>query len=74
MNPFDVLDNDAEDPSQLIEAKKQGPPAAPAAATAPKKGPAQAQGTAASPGQPTKLANLPSKPLPPAEAGEFFVL
>lgn len=67
MNPFDLLgDDDAEDPSQLIAAKH-------VAAAAPKKGPDHGQGKqpAAAPQQ-NKPANLPSKPLPPAQAGEFL--
>uniref|UniRef100_A0A803NHA0 Hyaluronan/mRNA-binding protein domain-containing protein n=1 Tax=Cannabis sativa TaxID=3483 RepID=A0A803NHA0_CANSA len=69
-NPFDLLgDDDAEDPSQLIAAQKQAAAAAAAiAASAPsKKGSAQGK-PAASPALQNKAANLPSKPLPPAQA------
>ncbi|XP_009607512.1 RGG repeats nuclear RNA binding protein A isoform X1 [Nicotiana tomentosiformis] len=57
LNPFDLLDDDAEDPSLLIaaEQQKQVPPPA----SVPKKGPAQ---------QFKPAAKLPSKPLPPSEA------
>ncbi|XP_009772180.1 RGG repeats nuclear RNA binding protein A-like isoform X2 [Nicotiana tabacum] len=53
LNPFDLLDDDAEDPSLLIaaEQQKQVPPPA----SVPKKGPAQQSKPAA-------------KPLPPSEA------
>uniref|UniRef100_A0A803LIG2 Hyaluronan/mRNA-binding protein domain-containing protein n=1 Tax=Chenopodium quinoa TaxID=63459 RepID=A0A803LIG2_CHEQI len=67
MNPFDLLgDNDNDDPSQLIEkasAQLQK------AAAAPKKTPAQ--GGAQS--QQQKAAKLPSKPLPPSQAGEVLI-
>lgn len=60
VNPFDLLDGDAEDPSLFIAAKQA---TAVAAAAAPKKGPAKAQA------QPAKsAAKLPTKPLPPSEA------
>nr|GMD82264.1 RGG repeats nuclear RNA binding protein A-like [Ipomoea batatas] len=66
MNPFDLLgDDDNDDPSQLLAAQQQKlPPSAPAA----KKGPAQAQ-----PAKPASAAaaKMPSKPLPPAEAGGY---
>ncbi|KAG8374655.1 hypothetical protein BUALT_Bualt10G0018600 [Buddleja alternifolia] len=58
VNPFDLLDDDAEDPTQLLAAEEQKV-AAPAQA---KKAPAQAQPAAKS------SAKLPSKPLPPAQA------
>lgn len=51
LNPFDLLDDDAEDPSQLAAAK-----------------PLKVE--KAAPAQPAKL---PSKPLPPSQAGEFFL-
>ncbi|KAK8520800.1 hypothetical protein V6N13_076938 [Hibiscus sabdariffa] len=55
-NPFDLLDDDTEDPSLLLAAveqqKLEKPKKAPAPATA----------------QPVKAAKLPSKPLPPAQA------
>ena len=66
VNPFDLLgDDDAEDPSQLIAAKKV------VAAPPPKKGPAQTK-PAALGAQQNKAASLPSKPLPPAQAGEML--
>lgn len=69
VNPFDLLgDDDAEDPSQLIAAKQVAPVTAPP----PKKGPAQTK-PAVSAAQQNKPASLPSKPLPPAQAGELFV-
>ena len=62
-NPFDLLGDDAEDPSQLIAAEQLKAAAAASAATAaPKKAPAQQN----------KPAQLPSKPLPPAQAGQFL--
>lgn len=59
LNPFDLLDDDAEDPSLVIaaEQQKQVPPPA----SVPKKGPAQQSKPAA-------------KPLPPSEAGNFNFL
>ncbi|CAK7347750.1 unnamed protein product [Dovyalis caffra] len=57
INPFDLLDDDAEDPS-LIAAQK--PVVSPPAAG--KKGPAQTQL------KPAPAAKLPSKPLPPSQA------
>ncbi|XP_038875941.1 RGG repeats nuclear RNA binding protein A-like [Benincasa hispida] len=62
-NPFDLLgDDDAEDPSQLIAAKH-------AAVAAPKKGSDHPQAKqAAAAAKLNKPANLPSKPLPPAQA------
>lgn len=60
MNPFDLLgDDDNEDPSQLLAAQEK--------LALPKKPQAPAQ-PAAQPAQPAKL---PSKPLPPAQAGEL---
>lgn len=60
MNPFDLLgDDDNEDPSQLIAAQK----------IVSKKAPAPTQ--AAAPAQQAKSAKLPSKPVPPAQAGEL---
>lgn len=62
INPFDLLGDDAEDPSQLIAAEQQkAAAAAAAAAAAPKKSQEQ--------GKPQKAAQLPSKPLPPSQAG-----
>lgn len=63
MNPFDLLvDDDNDDPNQLI-AKL------PVAAPATKKAPAGAVNA-------KPAAKLPSKPLPPAQAGKFvfFIL
>ncbi|XP_055819700.1 RGG repeats nuclear RNA binding protein A-like [Solanum dulcamara] len=60
VNPFDLLDDDAEDPSLLIAAQ-QLKPAAPIASAPTKKGPVQAQAKPA--------AKLPSKPVPPSQAG-----
>ncbi|KAG5231107.1 hypothetical protein OIU76_006085 [Salix suchowensis] len=59
INPFDLLDDDAEDPS-LIAALK--PVVSTPAAAAAKKGPAQTQP------KPAPAAKLPSKPLPPSQA------
>ena len=61
MNPFDLLvDDDNEDPNQLVSAQRSAP------AVPSKKAPSLAQ--------PAKPANLPSKPLPPAQAGGFCFL
>lgn len=69
MNPFDLLgDEDAEDPSQLIQKASAAAPALPkkpVPAAQPK--PAVEQQQAAKP-----AAKLPSKPLPPAQAGELL--
>ncbi|XP_060179909.1 RGG repeats nuclear RNA binding protein A-like [Lycium barbarum] len=54
LNPFDLLDDDAEDPSLFIAAQ-QAKQAALAASAPPKKGPVQPP------------AKLPSKPAPPAQ-------
>jgi len=63
MNPFDLLGDDAEDPSQLIAAEQlKAAAAAAAAVSAPKKVPAQQN----------KPAQLPTKPPPPSQAGEVF--
>ncbi|GMJ06091.1 HYALURONAN/mRNA BINDING FAMILY PROTEIN [Hibiscus trionum] len=56
MNPFDLLDDDTEDPSLLLAAVEQQK------LEKPKKAPASG------PTQPGKAAKLPSKPLPPAQA------
>lgn len=64
LNPFDLLgDDDTEDPSQFIAAAQQKiqPPVA-------KKGPASAQ-----PAKAAVQAKLPSKPLPPAQAGKIIL-
>lgn len=58
LNPFDLLGDDAEDPSLFIAQKEAAPVAA-----APKKAPAKAQAQPAKP-----VAKFPSKPLPPSEA------
>ncbi|CAK9149386.1 unnamed protein product [Ilex paraguariensis] len=61
-NPFDLLgDDDAEDPSLLIAVQQQK--------IAPKKAPASAPVAQQPPSKPA--AKLPSKPLPPAQAGEL---
>lgn len=66
MNPFDLLgDDDAEDPSQLLAAQQQKLAAAPKKAL-------PAQNKSGAQGQETKPAKLPSKPAPPAQAGEIF--
>lgn len=58
-NPFDLLgDDDNDDPSQLVA--KLPPPA--------KKSPAPAAQATAQPAKPA--AKLPSKPLPPSQAGK----
>lgn len=65
-NPFDLLgDDDNDDPSQLLAAAVQK--VVPSAAQ-PKKA---AQGQAA---PAAKSAKLPSKPLPPAQAGIFSII
>lgn len=59
LNPFDLLGDDAEDPSQIVLSlpKKIEKPAA------------------AAPVQPAKAAKLPTKPLPPSQAGNIcFIL
>lgn len=62
MNPFDLLvDDDNEDPNQLASAQRSAP------SPPSKKAPALAQ-----PAKPA--AKLPSKPLPPAQAGGFCYL
>lgn len=65
-NPFDLLgDDDNDDPSQLLAAAVQK--VVPSSAQ-PKKA-AQAQAAPAA-----KSAKLPSKPLPPAQAGIFSII
>lgn len=61
VNPFDLLgDDDNDDPSQLLAAQEH------------KLGPLAAKKPQAQPAaQPAKPAKLPSKPLPPAQAGEL---
>ena len=63
-NPFDLLDDDTEDPSLLIAVAEQQK------IEKPKKAPASAPAQA----QPAKAAKLPAKPPPPAQAGNFFFL
>ena len=64
MNPFDLLgDNDNDDPSQLLESAS-----AHLQKTAAKKTPAQTPQN-----QQQKAAKLPTKPLPPAQAGELLI-
>lgn len=66
MNPFDLLgDDDNEDPLQLHAAQQQK---LPTPASAPKKTPGQAP---AKPNAAAANAKLPSKPLPPSQAGNF---
>lgn len=55
-NPFDLLDDDAEDPSQLVAAAK----------------PLKVE--KAAPVQPAKSAKMPTKPLPPSQAGKVLSL
>lgn len=65
MNPFDLLgDDDNDDPSQFIAAQQQKlpPPSA-----AQKKAPAQAPAA-----KPAAGSKMPSKPLPPSQAGNFL--
>ncbi|KAK8658238.1 hypothetical protein V6N13_036448 [Hibiscus sabdariffa] len=58
-NPFDLLDDDTEDPSLLIAAIEQQK------LEKPKKAPSA---PASAPAQPGKVAKLPTKPPPPAQA------
>lgn len=67
MNPFNLLGDDAEDPSQFIAAVQEKPLDA-SAVPAAKKAPAPAQAT-----KNASQAKLPSKPLPPAQAGNGFL-
>ncbi|CAN4076012.1 unnamed protein product [Withania somnifera] len=57
VNPFDLLDDDAEDPSLFIAAQQLKQAAAPVSSS--KKGPVQA---------PKPTAKLPSRPVPPTQA------
>ncbi|XP_047152673.1 RGG repeats nuclear RNA binding protein A-like [Vigna umbellata] len=61
-NPFDLLGDDAEDPSQLIAAEQLK------AAAAPKKEQGKAGPRAGAVAQQSKPAQLPSKPVPPTQA------
>lgn len=61
-NPFDLLDDDTEDPSLLIAAVEQQK------LEKPKKSPASAPGQT----QPAKPAKLPTKPAPPSQAGNIL--
>lgn len=64
-NPFDILgDDDNDDPSQLIAAQQQK------IASQQQKGAAKKPAAAAAAAAPA-AAKLPSKPLPPAQAGEL---
>lgn len=75
MNPFDLLgDDDNDDPSQLLAAAQHQKATPVASAPVTKKGPAQAQTTGQAKGQALPQAKLPSKPLPPAQAGENQLL
>ncbi|KAM3270947.1 RGG repeats nuclear RNA binding protein A [Capsicum chacoense] len=62
LNPFDLLEDDAEDPSLVIAAQQLKKVAATAAPVVSKKGPATKAPVAAA------AAKLPSKPLPPTQA------
>lgn len=63
-NPFDLLgDDDTDDLTQLIAAQQQKP----VPATQPKKPQVPAA-------QSAKPAKLPTKPIPPAQAGEPWLL
>lgn len=65
-NPFDLLgDNDNDDPSQLAAVAQPGKVATPKKAAPPPQKPAAPAAAAAA-------AKLPSKPLPPAQAGEVY--
>jgi plasminogen activator inhibitor 1 RNA-binding protein len=71
-NPFDLLGDDAEDPSQLIVAEQLKAAAAPVKKPADKlqgKQRGAAAAAAAAQVQSNKPAQLPSKPTPPAQAG-----
>ncbi|KAG2401528.1 uncharacterized protein HKW66_Vig0194360 [Vigna angularis] len=61
-NPFVLLGDDAEDPSQLIAAEQLK------AAAAPKKEQGKVGPRAGAVAQQSKLAQLPSKPVPPTQA------
>lgn len=67
-NPFDLLGDDAEDPSQLIATEQLKAAAAPVKKEQAKTG---ARGGAAA-AQQSKPAQLPSKPLPPTQAGGSY--
>jgi plasminogen activator inhibitor 1 RNA-binding protein len=68
-NPFDLLGDDAEDPSQLIVAEQLKAAAAPVKKPADKLQGKQRGAAAAAQVQSNKPAQLPSKPTPPAQAG-----
>ncbi|PPD99940.1 hypothetical protein GOBAR_DD03040 [Gossypium barbadense] len=70
LNPFDLLGDDDTGELSLLIAAQQKAVAATATAAAPKKGPAKSQAKM----QPATQAKLPSKPLPPAQAGELSLL
>lgn len=66
LNPFDLLGaDDAEDPSLLIAAQQKIEPKKAAAPAAGKQQPP--------PSKAASQAKLPSKPAPPAQAGESFI-
>ncbi|MCH94943.1 nuclear RNA-binding-like protein, partial [Trifolium medium] len=65
-NPFDLLVDDAEDPSQLIVAEQLKAAAAPVKKPADKEQGGKQRGGAQT--QSNKPAQLPSKPTPPAQA------
>lgn len=61
-NPFDLLvDDDNDDPSQLVQKIVSAPVKKP-----------QADSPASKPAPVKSAAKLPSKPLPPAQAGKCF--
>lgn len=62
VNPFDLLgDDDNDDPAHLLAAQE-------------KKVVAKKPAPAAAGGAPAAAAKMPSKPLPPSQAGELVVL
>ena len=67
LNPFDLLGDDAEDPSQQIAAAEQ------LKVVAQKKALAQEQGKPGARTQQNKPAQLPTKPPPPSQAGEILI-
>lgn len=69
LNPFDLLDDDAEDPSLLIAAQQQKIESKKTAAPSAK--PAAAAKELSSQNKAAAQPRLPSKPVPPAQAGEL---
>ncbi|XVF22833.1 hypothetical protein REPUB_Repub12eG0205100 [Reevesia pubescens] len=67
LNPFDLLGDDDTGELSLLIAAQQKATAVAATTAAPKKGPAQSLAKS-QPATQAKQANLPSKPLPPAQA------